>query len=1183
MLAGTLPAVAAGPETPIIEFRTSLYELNGESNSFHFTLGTKSTAYYDIDCGFGTQEYEIEPAVFDSSTQSIKGTVVTASVNRDGYVRIYGDPANIDYIDMDGCYITDISMPQLTNIEILNLENNQLRALDLTDMHKLQALYLGNNPFTAETPLVVGPDKPDLTILSMSIVDHLDRSFSLRDYPSLVSFIAWNNKGLTTCDPTGCPELMQLSIDVTPVASLDVTKNPKLLILNISETRIPDIDLSCNPYLTELYAAHSGRVNNDVKLTRIDLGSKPELVRLFVADNLLTSLDVSGCPKLVNLSCAGNLLTSIDISNCPDLYDVDLSRNMMDFVTLPEERPSFGEYYYSQNPFAVDRSYPVGAAIDFSSKVNRPGSTTTATLYTISESNLLDPVPVDPSLYSYSDGRLILLGETTDSVYVQFTNSALPVYPMTSSKFMVKSPENFGKPVTTATFTLSSSASSFSMGIGIAGASEEHPVSFTVDFGDGVPETFTATTPGIPATDNVAGTRKGKGVVTISLPEGTDLTAVSLRNVPLLRTDLSAARSLSLLEIDGCGLSRIDLTWNRSLTRLSLPRNTLTAIDLSTENGGYGKNLLSSINLADNRLTEVTFNDHRTLLDIDLSGNRLTTVPMKNMTNLLTLDVSDNLLEELSLQDCEALTSLDVSGNLLTTFYIPDYTPLGRLDLSRNNITIPNLPAAGAVAEYLYAPQKSIQLPTKAPAVNISSEWLDDNGQTTVYTWYTLAGDTPLTDAQISGDKGRFTFLDTTMGNVWCSISHPSFPDFKGENAITTSAVEAAGMPSNLFASFTTLEADTAEITLTAARPGTAVYIDWKGNGDLEQYPLATTFSSFPVITTADANVKCYSYDEDEGLTVFSFGGVKTKEMDASRMKNLINFTCSGTGMTADDIKLPQSPALSELNLNGNALTSLDWIDYPSLRLLNVSNNSIPTLDLTRFSKLEVAHATDNATGEVILDNPLLWDFNLNNNSLASISLAGAPAIEQLWLSNNSLTGIDLSPAKGLRVLFLDGNKFTFTTLPAISPAYTLYNYLSQQPIDVTVTEGRVDLSSQAMIGETTTSYHWFIDSPYLDESGALAGEELVAGEEYTLENGVTTFHGNFTHIMCVMINDLFPGLYLMTSFINVTSSSLDNIGIDDSDTPVEYYNLQGIRVTDPAPGIYIRRQGSQVSKVYVR
>lgn len=33
----------------------------------------------------------------------------------------------------------------------------------------------------------------------------------------------------------------------------------------------------------------------------------------------------------------------------------------------------------------------------------------------------------------------------------------------------------------------------------------------------------------------------------------------------------------------------------------------------------------------------------------------------------------------------------------------------------------------------------------------------------------------------------------------------------------------------------------------------------------------------------------------------------------------------------------------------------------------------------------------------------------------------------------------------------------------------------------------------------------------------------------------------------------------------------------------VEYYNLQGIRVANPESGIYIRRQGSKVSKVYVK
>ena len=36
----------------------------------------------------------------------------------------------------------------------------------------------------------------------------------------------------------------------------------------------------------------------------------------------------------------------------------------------------------------------------------------------------------------------------------------------------------------------------------------------------------------------------------------------------------------------------------------------------------------------------------------------------------------------------------------------------------------------------------------------------------------------------------------------------------------------------------------------------------------------------------------------------------------------------------------------------------------------------------------------------------------------------------------------------------------------------------------------------------------------------------------------------------------------------------------DESDVPVEYYNLQGVRVSNPGAGIFIRRQGNKVSKV---
>lgn len=47
--------------------------------------------------------------------------------------------------------------------------------------------------------------------------------------------------------------------------------------------------------------------------------------------------------------------------------------------------------------------------------------------------------------------------------------------------------------------------------------------------------------------------------------------------------------------------------------------------------------------------------------------------------------------------------------------------------------------------------------------------------------------------------------------------------------------------------------------------------------------------------------------------------------------------------------------------------------------------------------------------------------------------------------------------------------------------------------------------------------------------------------------------------------------------------SAIESIGVDNENAPVEYFNLQGIRVDNPAAGIFIRRQGSKVSKVVIK
>ena len=58
----------------------------------------------------------------------------------------------------------------------------------------------------------------------------------------------------------------------------------------------------------------------------------------------------------------------------------------------------------------------------------------------------------------------------------------------------------------------------------------------------------------------------------------------------------------------------------------------------------------------------------------------------------------------------------------------------------------------------------------------------------------------------------------------------------------------------------------------------------------------------------------------------------------------------------------------------------------------------------------------------------------------------------------------------------------------------------------------------------------------------------------------------------------------LFSGYTLSSPSGIAEVEMNVTDAPVEYYNLQGIRVNGtPAPGLYIRRQGTQTEKVVVR
>lgn len=207
---------------PIITIRSDAFKETGESNAFGLKLAASELSNYYVDSGFGRKQMQARP--WKVSEGAIDAAYMSVTVSEEGIIRIYGDASKLTLIDVEGGYVTDVKMPDCTNLEIVGFPHNNLQSLDLTPFTKLQAIYLSDNPFTEQTPLIVGAPKPDLTIMELDIIDHIDQNFNLSDYPALLTFDGYHNRGLKKLDPTGCPNLVLLSVELTDVETLDVSK-----------------------------------------------------------------------------------------------------------------------------------------------------------------------------------------------------------------------------------------------------------------------------------------------------------------------------------------------------------------------------------------------------------------------------------------------------------------------------------------------------------------------------------------------------------------------------------------------------------------------------------------------------------------------------------------------------------------------------------------------------------------------------------------------------------------------------------------------------------------------------------------------------------------------------------------------------------------------------------------------
>ena len=242
-------------------------------------------------------------------------------------------------------------------------------------------------------------------------------------------------------------------------------------------------------------------------------------------------------------------------------------------------------------------------------------------------------------------------------------------------------------------------------------------------------------------------------------------------------------------------------------------------------------------------------------------------------------------------------------------------------------------------------------------------------------------------------------------------------------------------------------------------------------------------------------------------------------------------------------------------------------------------------------------------------------DFTITFDPLIAWAL-GDPSNEKLgwWLLScaneleKGLTWFNIGQGKIMENIIYpiatkkENTSYTTVTIQACEEYENAFRVLN--PLKATYSALKINASSPAMILDASVPADVLILSADSGLSTSELGElfytnwallymmqEVATPEEYAC---TMTVKGNEHTITCpagtilimpeTPVSDeelMYAAQYPTIITFNYDAAGVDNVVVDaDENAPVEYFNLQGIRVANPENGIYIRRQGNSATKV---
>lgn len=342
-------------------------------------------------------------------------------------------------------------------------------------------------------------------------------------------------------------------------------------------------------------------------------------------------------------------------------------------------------------------------------------------------------------------------------------------------------------------------------------------------------------------------------------------------------------------------------------------------------------------------------------------------------------------------------------------------------------------------------------------------------------------------------------------------------------------------------------------LSVKIENPGTTIRIDW-GNGEIYSQTTTEQANQFQGEVSGEGQVKFFA----DGLLEFDCDyekeGAKISAINVSNATELLKLRCVTHNITTLDISrntklthlyaggnpgfgtisFENNPDLVLIDINNGinkdgALTGVNLTQNTKLTTLYLQGHKLTQIDLSRNSALSVINLMANQISEITLNatnNPVLKDVRMNDNLLRTLDISTLSTLEYVFCMNNLLSEIKVNTASTKwKRLSISGNKLVFSQLPQLTRLST-YTYAPQDtivalPAVINIATGEtINLSAYNNIADKDgqlqpTTYTW--------RKGVDTPTPLVINEDYTINNGVTTFLVDNNGVYCEMTTPAFP------------------------------------------------------------